>query len=369
MSVAGRFVAYLNEGHVPVEQVEPADVDHYLQEELRLYRKLHKSAPQSMERWRDRQTAGIYMLLRLVLKQWPPELAGTPVEQFHRQVCEEYAGWMTSLRGLALETISRRRTEALQFLNWLAERGDEQNLAKITIRDVDSFLMFRASARRRTSVKLYASYLRSFLLFLYSSGRIALDLSSVVIGPTVYAFEGIPSALRFDEVSKILETTRKDRSQKGLRDYAVLMLLSSYGLRAGEVTALRLSDVDWRRNMLRIQLSKNGGLSKLPLLPAVGNAILNYLQKGRPETDARNIFIRHRAPYRPYPNGSSLYRLVRNRITAAGVEPQGKRGSHLFRHYTASRTMPPKAPGAFVCGLLFDCLRHSPARRVDTLDE
>ena len=82
-----------------------------------------------------------------------------------------------------------------------------------------------------------------------------------MIGPRLYAFESIPSALRSDEVSKALKTTRKDRSQKGLRDYAILILLSRHGLRAGEVTALRLSDVDWQKDVLRIQHLKNGGPS------------------------------------------------------------------------------------------------------------
>jgi site-specific recombinase XerD len=271
------------------------------------------------------------MLLRLVQKQWPTEVVGTPSEQFHRQVCEQYAEWMTDVRGLTRETTSRRCTEAQQFLSWLAERGHQQTLFNITIRDVDSYLMVRAGSRRRTSIKLYATNLRSFLRFLYISGRVILDLSPVVIGPKRYAFESIPLALRSDEVRKVLETTHKDRSQKGLRDYAILTLLSSYGLRAGEVTALRLSDVDWQRDVLRIQHSKNGGPSELPLLPAVGNAILDYLQKGRPKTDACEIFIHHRAPYRRYPNGSSLYRLVRNRITVAGIKPQSRLGSHAFR--------------------------------------
>lgn len=335
IAVASRFVGHLNKRHVALEAVEPADVDHYLREELGLYRQRHRRAPGSMDHWQHRQTAGIYVLLRLVRKQWPLSVVGTPSEQFHRQVREEYAEWMTDIRGLTLETRSRRCTEAQQFLSWLAERGDQQNLLNITVRDVDSYLMVRAALRRRTSVKFYATNLRSFLLFLYIRGRVILDLSSVVIGPRLYAFESIPSALRSDEVSKALETTRKDRSQNGLRDYAILILLSSYGLRAGEVTALRLSDVDWQRDVLRIQHLKNGGTSELPLLPTVGNAILDYLRKGRPKTDAREIFIRHRAPYRPYPNGSSLYRLVRNRITAAGIEPQGRLGSHAFRHARA----------------------------------
>ena len=361
IAVAIRFVRYLKEVHVAVEAVEPSDVDHYLREELRLYRQHHRRTPRSMGRWRHRQTAGIYMLLRLVRKQWPPEAVATPSEQFHREVCEQYGVWMNDFRGLAPETISRRCAEARQFLTWLAERGDQQNLLNITIRDVDSYLIVRAVSQRRTSVKLYATYLRSFLLFLYMSRRVILDLSSVVIGPTLYAFESIPSALRADEVSKVLETSRKDRSQKGLRDYAILMLLSSYGLRAGEVTALRLSDVDWQGDMLRIQHSKDGESSELPLLPTVGNAILKYLQKGRPQTDAREIFIRHRAPFHPYPNGSSLYRLVRKRITAAGIEPQGKRGSHVFRHARAVSMLRAAVPVKEIGDLLGHRSTHATA--------
>ena len=335
IAVASRFLGYLNERHVEVESAEPSHVDGYLLEELRLYRQLHRRAPRSMDRWRHRQTAGIHMLLRLVQKQWPPPMVGTLAEEFHRQVCERYAEWMTELRGLALETITRRCTEARQFLSWLGERGNQKALLNITIRDVDPYLMLRAVSRRRTTVKLCATCLRSFLRFLHINGSVILDLSSVVIGPTLYSFERIPSALRPEEVSTVLETTRKDRSRNGLRDYAILMLLSSYGLRAGEATTLRLSDVDWQRDVLRIRHSKTGACAELPLTPAVGNAILNYLQRGRPKTDAREIFIRNRAPYGAYPNGSSLYRLVRNRIAAAGVDPPGRRGSHLFRHARA----------------------------------
>src|SRR5947208_2945743 len=195
--------------------------------------------------------------------------------------------------------------------------------------------MLRAASQRRTSVKLRATNLRSFLRYLHISGRVILDLSTLVIGPTLYAFESIPSFLRSDEVKAVLATARKDRSPKGLQDYAVLMLLSSYGLRAGEITALRLSDVDWKSDMLRIRHSKTGDYSELPLLAAVGNAILDYLEKGRPATTAREIFIRNRAPYLPLPNGSSLYRVVRDRLKAAGVVRRGKQGPHVFRHALA----------------------------------
>lgn len=336
IAVAGRFLTYLNKRHMAVEATEPADVGLYLQNELRLFRQHHRRAPGSLVGWRGSHTRGIHMLLRLVQGQWPPApVPSTPREVFHQQLCVEYASWMCDLRGLALQTRSERCAEARRFLSWLGERGSPQSLLNLTVTDIDSYMMLRAASQRRTSLKGYATRLRSFLRYLHTTGRVTLDLAAVVIGPTLYAFESIPSSLRPEHVKAVLEKTRKDRSRKGLRDYAILMLLSSYGLRAGEVTALRLDDVDWRREVLRIRQPKTRVPSELPLLTAVGNALLNYLQKGRPKTQARDIFIRDRAPYRPFQSGSSLYTPIRHRLESAGVNPPGKRGPHAFRHARA----------------------------------
>jgi integrase len=89
-------------------------------------------------------------------------------------------------------------------------------------------------------------------------------------------------------------------------------------MRAGEITRLRLEDIDWRAETLRIHHSKTGAHSLLPLMAPVGEALLNYLRRGRPKTDAREIFIRTRAPYRPL---SRIYSEVRRRLEAAGVKP------------------------------------------------
>jgi integrase len=120
-----------------------------------------------------------------------------------------------------------------------------------------------------------------------------------------------------------------------MRDYAILMLLARYGIRAGEVVALRLEDIDWRKEVIRIRHSKTNHLSYLPLLSEVGEAILKYLQKARPKVTFREIFIRCHAPYRPFKDGSSLYGLVQYWLAAAGVVPTGKRGPHAFRHARA----------------------------------
>ncbi|WP_244221207.1 site-specific integrase [Paraburkholderia aromaticivorans] len=205
----------------------------------------------------------------------------------------------------------------------------------MTVPDIDCYLQRRVSLLRRVSRKGIASGLRSFVRYLYETGRTDRDLSRFIIVPTTYAYESIPSALRPADISAVLGATRHDRSPIGLRDYAILMMLSTYGLRAGEVTRLRLEDIDWRADRFYVRHTKTGSQSVLPLLPSVGDALLDYLRRGRPASDVREIFVRARAPYRGFRNGSSLYTPVRRRLEAAGIYPVGKCGPHAFRHARA----------------------------------
>ena len=190
----------------------------------------------------------------------------------------------------------------------------------------------RAAGMRRTTLKAVSQRLSGFLHFLHRSGHLPLDLSGRMIRPTLYEFESIPSVLRPLEIKQILKTTRCDRSARGRRDYAILTLLATYGLRAGEIIHLALQDIDWRAETILIRHSKIRGTTVLPLLPAAGAALLSYLRAGRPKTTAREVFIRMSAPLRGFSRGSSLHALVRRRIAAAGIRPAGKRGPHVFRH-------------------------------------
>ena len=108
------------------------------------------------------------------------------------------------------------------------------------------------------------------------------------------------------------------------------------GCVAGEVVHLRLEDIDWRRECVRIRHSKTGAeTTRLPLLPSVGCALLDYLQHSRPQTTAREVFVRIPAPHIPMCCGSSLYTLIQRLLDKAGVQIQGKRGPHTFRHARA----------------------------------
>ena len=342
VSIAKRFLIHLQNKGLTVHDVQPFHVTKY----LRGVKRLRKSTDRAdlSEGQRHYYRAALHMLLRLVHGRWPPAaVPRTERERFHRKLIEGYDAWMFDLRGLCPRTRANRCTGSLRFLQWLGERGSQENLGTMIVADIDAYVQWRVhSLQQRSSKKALTVHLRCFLRYLHGSGQIR-DLSSAVLGPKLYAHEGIPSALRPEEIEKVLRSTRQDRSPIGLRDNAILILLSTYGLRAGEITALRLEDIDWAHDRLRIHHSKTGAHSELPLLRAPGEAILDYLRKGRPKTTQREVFLRACAPYRAL-HGSSLHSVLEPRLKAAGVVPQGKRGPHAFRHAKAASLLRSAVP-------------------------
>ena len=328
---ADYFLRDLAERKIALEAVTPTEVSNYLRLAVRQFRKRHGRAPARY--WVSIPRAGIHGLLRLALKRWPPEPATSDAgELLCREVCDQYQTWLREERGLAVASIDALMWEARYFCAWYIARSDTPSFMNLGIRDVDSYFEIRASGLRRKSLKDVAERLRSLMRHLHRTGRTAADLAPQIIAPMLYAYESIPSTLSSDQITTILKSAQKDRSPMGLRDYAILQLLSTYGLRVGEITHLRLDDIDWRAETLHVRHSKSGAHSLLPLMEPVGEALISYLQHGRPKTDAREIFIRSRAPYRRM---AGIYSEVLRRMEAAGVRPSGKRGPHIFRHARA----------------------------------
>ncbi len=345
---AEHFLEYLARRDIAVDAATPDHVSGYLDHAVRRFHRRYGHPP--APRWLSIPRAGIHTLLRLVQKRWPPEPpAASPVGALCRSVCNEYREWLHVQRGLAKASIRVLMWEGRHFLSWYISRGPADDLTGLDIRDIDIYFETRAAGLRRRSLKDVAERLRSMLRFLQRTGRIDVDLAPRIISPVLYAYESIPSALSAEQISAVLKCTRKDRSPMGHRDHAILLLLSTYGLRDGEITRLRLEDIDWRAEKLHIRHSKTGASSQLPLMAEVGEALLNYLRRGRPETDAREIFIRTRAPYRAL---SSLYSEVRWRLEAAGVKPHGKCGPHAFRHARAVTLLRASVPRKVIGDLL-----------------
>jgi len=264
------------------------------------------------------------------------------------------------LRGLHPETRAKRTWHALRFLTALGPCANHESLARLSVHDVDAYLRQCCKRLRRASIEEYAVCLRDFLRHLHRRGHTVLDLSGTVIGPRLYDHEDIPSALRPEEVQRVLEVTREDHSPIGMRDYAILMLLATYGLRAAEIVRLRLEDINWRRDVLCVRHSKTGASSELPLLGEVGEVILQYLQKGRPRSVHREVFLRRYAPHRPFKEGSNLNGVTSARLKAAGITPRGKKGPHAFRHARAVSLLRAGVP----LKVIGDVLGHTSAEAV-----
>jgi len=108
--------------------------------------------------------------------------------------------------------------------------------------------------------------------------------------PRRYTHEGLPRGPKWDEVQQLVASTSGD-TPTDIRDHAMLLLLTAYGFRSGEVRYLRLDDIDWEQETIRVFRSKQRRTQYYPLIPAVGNAILRYIREVRPRTRYREIFF------------------------------------------------------------------------------
>lgn len=165
----------------------------------------------------------------------------------------------------------------------------------------------------------------------------------------LYAYENVPSILERSQIDMVLEATSRDKSPRGLRDHAILLMLAIYGLRQGEICNLQLDDIDWRTDSLRIRHTKTNACSYMPLLTPVGDAVLDYLRLGRPQVESREVFIRS---FAPYTRMRDLYGMVKGRLAAAGVTPVGKRGPHVFRHARAVELLRASVPQKIIGDVL-----------------
>lgn len=327
---ASGFLDYLGQRGIPVADVIDVQVEQYLQHAIVMFQKQRGRRPSA--RWHEVPRSGIHALLRLAHGQWPPAIEPTCAADVARFViCDEYEIWLREERGLARSSVAALMWEARNFLVWQIDHGSG-GLAGLSVVDVDHYMDLRAPKLTRCSLKSVAERFRWLLRYLHIAGRVTTDLSGHVIAPTLYAYEGVPSVLDRDQIVAVLERAKKDETSAGLRDHAILQLLATYGLRSGEIRNLRIEDIDWRTEAIHVRHHKTRASTSLPLMEPVGEAVLAYLRSGRPMTDAREIFIRTRAPYCKL---DKLYSVVRRRLRDAGVQPPGKCGPHIFRHARA----------------------------------
>ncbi len=227
-------------------------------------------------------------------------------------------------------TCRSARWQVTRFLDYLEQRGVA--LGDVVATDVDAFFEHMAQRWSRSSLRTSAKILRTWLGYCATRGWVRSGLAEAILLPRIYHHEGLPLGPTWNTVGDMLAKTHGD-DPGSIRDHAIILLLSVYGLRSGEVRHLRLDDIDWSHDRIRFVRSKSRRQETAPLEPRVGNAIARYLRDGRPKTESRIVFLTLRAPHRPLSTGG-LYNVV-HRHLSKGTAPKKGRGPHGLRHACA----------------------------------
>ncbi len=243
-----------------------------------------------------------------------------------------YIKWMRDERGFSRSTVDQWQGRIEKFLQWCAET--DRDLKGLLPVDIDEYFIQNAARWGRISMKTITGALRIFLRYAADHGVCDPRLATALRTPRVYAQESLPSAPGWTDVQRLLATTDTDKPAD-IRNRAILMLLSIYGMRRGEVAALRLDQVDWAGRKLHVFRLKRRQPQVYPLLPSVAEALARYIDTVRPQTSTQEIFLRLNAPHSEL-TPSALFNFVNGKFKALGIETK-HRGPHALRHACAAR--------------------------------
>lgn len=187
--------------------------------------------------------------------------------------------------------------------------------------------------------------MRGLLRFLATDGRAPAALDRQIDTPRLYRLEQLPRALSWDTVTT-LPRSIDTRSAMGLRDYAMFLLIATFGLRASEVVAITLDDIWWRKGVLRVHQRKTSSPLELPLTNEVLAALVKHLKRTPPPAPNRRVFLRMRAPIgllKPTAVTEAFQALVRRSgLSVPSQDPHCLRHSyavHLLKNGTPLKTI------------------------------
>ncbi len=248
------------------------------------------------------------------------------------RIVDEYLNHLRKVRGLAESTLIHRRLFTRRFL---VERfdGESVRLSRLKAQDV----LHHIQRHLNEYGVLYRSgitfVLRDFYRFLHLAGYLRRDVASGITALPHWQPTSQPVHLAPSDMEHLL--TLCDRgTPKGMRDYAILVMLIRLGVRAGEIRNLTLGDIDWQSGQIMVR-GKGDKCRQLPLLHDVGEAISSYLKEGRPPSSSRHVFLRTRAPIEALACSGGIYKIVKKALQRAGLKP-AKWGPHLLRHSFAT---------------------------------
>jgi integrase/recombinase XerD len=254
----------------------------------------------------------------------------SPVEILLEQLDQH----LRDTRGLASATRERHLRDLRPLLKG-KYGGDAADPSAITVLDVRSWVVARAATASPRTVRQTAASIRTMVRFFVFQGWPVAHLATAVPMVRAHRLSGMPSSLSDEQLAQLMRSIDVFKPID-LRTRAIVECAASLGLRAGEIAALRVSDIDWREGAVRLPRTKSRRAQALPLLRAVGQALVAYLKRGRPESPTDRIFVRHYFPVGGPLQSKDITSTVRRAMRRAGLRLPSI-GAHSLRHTIASR--------------------------------
>ncbi len=247
-------------------------------------------------------------------------------------ILDRYEKHLRSERGLTTATIINYLPFARKFLSDRFGKGPFL-LKVVRPCDISGFILRHARTMSCRRAQLMTTAFRSFFRFLFQHGELQVDLAPSI--PTVadWRLSTLPRYITAEEVIRVLGSCDR-HTATGRRDYALLLLLARLGLRAGEIVAMQLDDIDWRSGEILVR-GKGLLYDRMPLPVDVGQALAVYLRRDRPSSKTRRVFVCRKAPQRGFSGPSTVSTIMRRALDRAGLDP-GFKGAHLLRHSLAT---------------------------------
>ena len=273
-----------------------------------------------------------------VRKTKPPFVCPACFKAEYEAFCEELV-----YRGYSKATIESNTRKVQLLIMFMATQGVTSS-SDITIRHIDNYLKTLENKAVKY-VGLFLYVFRNFFSFLYERGYIVDDLAPKLPKVRTLRNASIPYVWSKEDIKKLLCAIDRE-DPKGKRDYAILLLAIRLGLRMGDIRILKKSSIDWGRKTINLKMAKTGQPIELPLLKDIGWAIIDYLQNGRPVTNSKRLFVRHKAPFNAFGDRNSFNKELHRYILKADLNmPGGQRhGMHSLRSTLARNMLEIKSP-------------------------
>ena len=327
----GRMVIHLGEvlalrGQLDIGRLNERDTEDFVRRHLPVC-SCYRGQPKKRFAYASRALGHLLAMLREEGVIPPVSAARPPYDA----ILENYCRFLLKDRGLAWSTVVTQRCYLRGFLEARGEAVAAAELVRLSATDLLAFAHRRGGRLGTTSWNQLASSLTGFYRWLESQGYEAGHVIGVVPPRRRYRLAGIACAISWEQVQKILAAVDR-HGPSGRRNYAMLLLIATYGLRNCEVRNLKLDDIDWSHDEITISVSKTRRVRRLPLLRPVGEAILDYLCHERPVSRHREVFLSRLPPQGPICH--KFYNWVARCFEKAGVDSP-HRGTHTLRHSLA----------------------------------